>query len=153
MSLTTTTNNRPSFDQIYMNFALLLSKRSTCSRAQVGCVVVTADNHRVLSVGYNGGPKGLRNECLSIEPGKCGHLHSEINSLIKLDYNAPSDKKMYTTCLPCYMCSVAIVNANIKEVIYLNSYRDTSGGSLLLSAGIKVRQLSKEDLFIPGDGT
>jgi deoxycytidylate deaminase len=30
--------DRPSFEAIYMGLAQALSKRSTCSRAQVGCV-------------------------------------------------------------------------------------------------------------------
>jgi dCMP deaminase len=132
--------DRPSFDQIYMDFACNLAKRSTCSRLQVGCVIVTVDNHRVLSVGYNGGAKGVFNDCLSSEPGKCGHLHAEINSLIKFDYNDPARKKMYVTYNPCFACSVAIINADIDEVIYLNEYRDMSGVELLQKAHVNVRK-------------
>lgn len=134
---------RPSFDSIYMQFAKSLSGRSTCTRAHVGCVVVSLDNHQVLSLGYNGGARGVFNDCLSTEPGKCGHLHSEINALIKLDYNNPVQKKLYTTMEPCFACSVAIVNAGIKEVIYLESYRDHSGLELLKKANIPVRQFAE----------
>jgi dCMP deaminase len=80
--------DRPSFDDIYMHMALMMAHRSTCSRAQVGCIITTIDNQRVLSVGYNGGPKGLWNECQSDEPGKCGHLHAEDMGLRTL--TAPS---------------------------------------------------------------
>lgn len=130
-----------------MRFAQLLARRSTCRRAQVGCVVVTEDNCRVLAVGYNGGAKGVFNDCLSDEPGKCGHLHSEINALIKLDHNDPAKKKLYTTTMPCLNCAVAIVNAGIHEVIYLTEYRLTEGVEILGRAGISVRKYSVDPIY------
>jgi dCMP deaminase len=102
--------------------------------------VVTGDNQRVLSLGYNGGAKGLFNDCLSEEPGKCGHAHAELNSLVKLNYNDPQTKKMYVTCSPCFSCSVLIVNAGISEVIYKDEYRLTDGLDLLREANIVVRK-------------
>ena len=133
---------RPSFDKIYMDLARALSQRSTCSRLKVGCVVVSSDNQRVLSLGYNGGAKGVFNDCLSNEPGKCGHLHAEVNSLIKMDYNDNVNKKMYVTTMPCFSCSVAIINAGISSVYYAEDYRDASGVELLKKAGISVEKLT-----------
>src|SRR5690349_19329192 len=49
---------RPSWDNIWMDLAEALSKRSTCRRLSVGCVVVSEDNSAVLGIGYNGGAKG-----------------------------------------------------------------------------------------------
>ena len=143
--------NRPHFDAIYMNLALMLAKRSTCSRAHVGCVIATVDNQRVLAVGYNGGAKGVFNDCLSIEPGQCGHAHSETNALVKCNYNVPTLKKMYVTMSPCFACSVLIVNAGVSEVIYLHEYRKTEGTELLKKAGVTVRQLSERDIQIDED--
>jgi dCMP deaminase len=120
--------------------ALMMAHRSTCSRAQVGCIITTIDNQRVLSVGYNGGPKGLWNECQSDEPGKCGHLHAEINALIKATYGDAAPKKAYVTSSPCLACATALINGDIQEVIYHTPYRDDSGLRLLEQAGIKVRQ-------------
>lgn len=137
---------RPEFSQLYMSFAVLLSTRSTCSRGKVGCVVVSADNHRVLSVGYNGGPKGVYNECLSDQPGMCGHLHAEINALIKCDYNETAEKKIYTTTAPCHACAVAIVNAGIRKVIYLDDYRTDEGLVLLSKARVETFKMSRADL-------
>lgn len=131
---------RPSFDQVFMEFASLLARRSTCARANVGCVVVTWDNNRILSMGYNGGAKGVFNECLSSEPGKCGHLHAEINALVKMNFNEAAGKRMYTTTVPCFACAVAIINAGISEVVYLNEYRLMDGVELLQKAGIVVRK-------------
>lgn len=114
-----------------MGLALTLSQRSTCSRLSVGCVVVSLDNTRVLALGYNGGPRGLSNECLSTFPGACGHLHAEINALIKLDYGGQAPRRLYVTHQPCYTCAVAIINAGISEVVYGSPYRDMAGLELL----------------------
>lgn len=93
-------------------------------------------------MGYNGGPKGLRNECLSDEPGHCGHIHAEVNALLKMDYNDPAEKHMYVTVSPCYMCAVATINAGISKVTYLESYRSLSGLELLCEAGVDVSKIS-----------
>lgn len=131
---------RPSFDDIYMHMALMMAQRSTCRRSQVGCIITTEDNQKVLSVGYNGGPKGLWNDCLSDEPGKCGHLHAEINALIKATYGDGTKKKAYVTTSPCVACATALINGDIQEVIYHTRYRDDSGLRLLEEGRIKVRQ-------------
>ena len=133
---------RPSWDEIWMTFAGHLSERSTCDRLHVGCVIVSDDNHRVLSMGYNGGAKGVFNACLSKEQGSCGHAHAELNALVKMDYNDPAVKKMYVTYMPCFNCSVLIVNSNVHEVVYGEVYRSIEGINLLKDAGILVRQVS-----------
>jgi len=142
---------RPSFESIWMNLAVTLAKRSTCKRAHVGSVVVSEDNQRVLAIGYNGNYKGGPNHCDSDEPGLCGCLHSEENSLIKLNYNDSSRKKIYTTTSPCVQCAKRIINASIDEVIYLNEYRKTEGLELLRSSGVYVRKISQGDIQIEED--
>jgi len=54
---------RPTFHEIYMELAKLMSRRSTCSRLQVGCAIVSQDFRHVLAVGYNGGASGQSNDC------------------------------------------------------------------------------------------
>lgn len=98
----------------------------------------------MLSVGYNGGAKGLNNDCLSNEPGACGHLHAEINALLKMNYNEAAPKKMYVTCSPCRQCAVAIINAGVSEVLYRDEYRLKDGLELLAQAGVKTRRLATE---------
>src|SRR6266550_960546 len=48
---------RPSRDSLLMDTATLWSRRSTCSRAKVGCVV--SRKGRILVQGYNGAPANL----------------------------------------------------------------------------------------------
>lgn len=124
-----------------MGLAENLAKRSTCDRAQVGCVLITSDHCRVMSLGYNGGAKGLFNKCLSNDPGACCHCHAEINCLIKTDFSDKSPKIMYSTTASCFNCAVAIINASsIEEFVYLHDYRSDDGLELLKLAGISVRK-------------
>ena len=132
--------SRPAWDDVWMDFAKTIARRSYDPRHQVGAVVVTEDNCQVLSIGYNGNYAGGPNEVESTEPGASGMIHAEINALIKLDYNNPKNKKLYLTLSPCRACAKAIVNSGIAEVIYDEQYRDTSGIELLSAAGVTVRQ-------------
>ncbi len=131
---------RPEWDQVWMEFACSIAKRSYDPRHQVGAVIVASDMTQVLSVGYNGNYSGGPNEVESDIPGESGMLHAEINALLKCDYNNPKDKVMYITLSPCRMCAKAIINSGITEVVYKEEYRDLSGVCLLQSCGVKTRQ-------------
>jgi len=134
--------NRLSWDQVWSSFALTISQRSTDPKIKVGCVSVPFDNTGVLSLGYNGDHKGGSNERESNDTGFSGFIHAEINALIKMDFNNPKDKKMYLTHSPCKMCAKAIINANIKEVNYIDEYKsDTTGIDLLIKHGVKVNKI------------
>lgn len=50
---------RPSWDQYFMQLAGLAAQRSNCMKRRVGCVLVR--EKRVISTGYNGTPRNLKN--------------------------------------------------------------------------------------------
>jgi dCMP deaminase len=131
--------SRPDWDTIWIEFAQNIARRSIDPKHKVGAVIVTEDNTQVLALGYNGDHKGGPNTRDSMEHGHSGLIHAEINALIKCDYNNPKDKKMYVTLSPCNICAKAIVNAGIKEVIYLEKYSHGNGIDILQNAGIVVR--------------
>lgn len=131
---------RPTWDEVWMETAHTIARRSCDPRYRVGALVVTQDNTQVLSLGYNGNYRGGPNEVESEVPGESGFLHAEINCLLKLDYNNPKQKVLYVTLSPCRMCAKAIVNAGISEVVYDSEYRDASGLDVLRSAGVRVRK-------------
>ena len=135
-------DGRPGWDEIWMDFAQSIARRSYDPRHQVGAVVVTEKNTQVLAVGYNGNYSGGPNEVESTTPGESGMIHAEINALLKCDYNNSSKKTMYVTLSPCRMCAKAMVNGGIREVVYDDEYRDTSGLDLLRAAGVEVRRYS-----------
>ena len=129
---------RPSWDEVWMNIAKEVSRRSPDDKFKVGTIIVTSDNTQVLSLGYNGDHAGGPNIRESDEPGNSGFIHSEMNALIKLDFNNPKSKVMYVTLAPCRMCAKAIVNAGIKKVVFAENDRDMSGIEVLKDAGIEV---------------
>lgn len=144
---------RPSRDEVLMATAELVSARSTCSRARVG--VVIAREGRQLTSGYNGAPAGLphcnhecgcgagamthHERCPAVSP--CGiAVHAEANAIAyAARYGmALEGSELFTTLSPCIACSQLIINAGITRVVYAKEYRDRSGLTLLLRAGIVV---------------
>lgn len=140
---------RPSWDEVWMSMADTISLRSYDPRHRVGAVVVSEDNAQVLALGYNGNYSGGPNEPESLEPGCSGMIHAEINALLKLDYNNPKRKVMYLTLSPCRQCAKCIVNAGVREVVYGEAYRDSSGLEILREAGVLVRQFEKSEASGP----
>ena len=108
------------FHEFYMNIAIETAKLSYSQRSKVGCVVVK--NKNILSYGYNGTPVGFNNKCED-ESGNTLPIvvHAECNSLAKICSGTESSEgaTMYCTLSPCFDCSKQIIQAKIKEVIYL----------------------------------
>lgn len=129
---------RIDWQDMWISFAKLVSKRSSHPTFKVGAVITSDDNTRVLSLGYNGDYQGGTNIIESEEPGKSGFIHAEVNAIIKMDYHANCEKKLFVTLSPCLDCAKLIINSGIKQVIYLEDYRDDSGIKILKSNGVTV---------------
>ncbi|KAL8740340.1 MAG: hypothetical protein Q9190_006942 [Brigantiaea leucoxantha] len=59
LDLTNEQRLRPNWDQYFMQLASLAAQRSNCMKRRVGCVLVR--DKRVISTGYNGTPRYLKN--------------------------------------------------------------------------------------------
>jgi dCMP deaminase len=125
-----------------MTIARTVAERSYDPRLKVGAIIVSDDNTRLLSLGYNGNYRGGPNIPDSEEPGQSGLIHAEANCIIKCDYNFNRKKIMYATHSPCIQCAKLIVNAGISELVYDSEYRDTTGLNILQSCGIVVKRFS-----------
>jgi dCMP deaminase len=128
--------SKPSFDEIYMELAVNLAKRSHCVKAQVGAVL-TKDT-RIVSLGYNGPPAGTHNcdiewpqeGCPRDSKGSCSlALHAEQNAILYASKNNVTieGSTLYVTLSPCISCARVIYTTGIKKVYYLNSYADFKG--------------------------
>lgn len=138
---------RPTKIETMMEMAVVMARRSTCSRLQVGCIITNLDtlnpgysHTRILAMGYNGMEAGGKNECDSSEPGKCGCIHAEQNALIKAE---PGPKAAFVTTSPCMMCARLLVNAQVQWLFFLTAYRDLEGVRLLTDRGIRVTEMSR----------
>jgi dCMP deaminase len=151
--------DKQTFDEIYMDLAETLAKRSHCVKAQVGSVL-TKDT-RIVSLGYNGPPSGTYN-CDEVWPqegcprdskGSCSlALHAEQNAILYASKNNISieGSTLYVTLSPCISCARVIYTVGIKKVFYLNSYaeykglKNDEGVEFLRKFGVEVTQFSKK---------
>ncbi|PCH64860.1 MAG: cytidine deaminase [Bacteroidetes bacterium] len=127
---------RPSFDDIYMDLAANLSKRSHCVKIKVGAVI--AKDTRIVSLGYNGPPAGTHNcdekwpveGCPRSSKGSCSlALHAEENAVLYAAKNKVSleGAALYITLSPCLPCARMIFTTGIKKVYYQKSYAEYKG--------------------------
>ena len=126
----------------HMQAAEVYSKLSYCTRKQVGCVIVKDD--RIISIGYNGTPRGWENVCESEDGStKPTVIHAEANALAKLARSNESGEgaTVFVTTAPCIHCAILLEPVDIKEVFYKEVYRTTEGIEFLEKCGIKVTQI------------
>lgn len=119
---------REDWHTYFMKIAKQAAKRSTCDRANVGCLIVNK-RHRIVATGYNGSV-GVSEHCDDIghtmRDGHCiATVHAEINALTDCCYEGKSTKDCiaYVTHFPCINCTKALIQAGITEIYYENDYR------------------------------
>lgn len=127
--------------KVFKRFTQDLATLSRCSDKKVAAIVTDKEMAQVLSIGINGGPKGLV-DCMCKIDGKYGCIHAEINALVKCDSKA-RNKIMFVTLSPCKQCAAAIINApgGFSTVYFVDKWKDDTGIKLLQSAGIHVKQI------------
>lgn len=134
---------RPTFNEVYMQLASIISARSTCIRRQVGCVITSQDYRRVLSIGYNGNAAGLPNMCDdSRQTGACGCLHAEENAVISCNESFETPKIVFTTVYPCKMCAKRLIQlGGVKKIYFAENYRNVGAAKALEIAGIPTERI------------
>lgn len=154
LSIVSPSRLRPSWDAYFMTLASLAAQRSNCMKRRVGCVLVA--NNRVISTGYNGTPRNIRNcnegGCARCNVGAgngaglstCLCLHAEENALLEAGRERIRDASiLYCDTCPCLTCSVKITQVGISEVVFSQSYNmDTQTAAIFREAGVKLRQFS-----------
>lgn len=121
-----------SWDAYFMGIALLSAQRSKDPGTQVGACIVGPDN-KILSVGYNGMPTGCSDDVMPWErdgnPMETKYLfvcHAELNAILNYAGGSLKGARVYTTLFPCNECAKAIIQAGIREVVYLSDkYADS----------------------------
>ena len=123
-----------SWDEYFMSIALLSSLRSKDGNTKVGACIVS-DDHKVLSLGYNGMPLGVSDEEIPWTGSKENKpyletkypyvCHAELNAILNSNHNLKGST-LYVTLFPCNECTKAVIQAGIKKVVYLSDkYHDT----------------------------
>ena len=147
---------RPDWNSYFMEIARIVSKRSTCLRRSVGAVIVK--EKRILSTGYNGPPMGLAHcedigcvrEQQNVLSGErhelCRGLHAEQNAIIQAAVFGTSikDSVLYCTNTPCVVCVKMLINAGVKEIVFMGDYPDDLAKQILNESNIKIRNFNNK---------
>ena len=147
------------WDEYFMGVAMLSAKRSKDPSTQVGACIASMDN-KVVTMGYNGMPVGISDDSLPWKRQGDDDLdnkylyvcHAEFNAILN-SYAPVKGCKIYVTLFPCNECAKALIQAGIKEVIYLeekypDSIQDRASKRLLFMAGIPYRKYEGKMLKI-----
>lgn len=124
--------DRPSWDDFFKGLAVYWSLMSTCSRRQVGAVVVK--DRMVLGEGFNGVVSGKKH-CIDggcprgqlsyseVPAGAdynqfpCHAIHAEANALYRAGLDACNGAALYVNAEPCTQCSALIERFGISKVV------------------------------------
>lgn len=109
----------------FMKMADTAKLRSPDPKTQVGAVLVDKQ-HRIVSTGYNGPPKGFPDEKLnwvdreSIYPRV---VHAEMNAILYAGGRFEGST-LYCTLSPCKDCLKLVSAAGIQQVFFKERYKD-----------------------------
>ncbi len=148
-------SERPGWDEYFMQIARIVALRSNCMKRKVAAVVVK--DRRIISTGYNGTPRGVKNcneggcpRCNALADSgtrldECLCSHAEENAIVQAAYHGISVKgaTLYSTLSPCLICTKMIINAGIERVVYNLDYPlSGTARDLLDEAGLSLDFLS-----------
>lgn len=119
---------RPSWDEYFMAMALLISSRSPCERLHVGCVLVSAGEHknRVVAAGYNGFLPGAPHISRVRDNHEQATVHAEQNAITDAARRGISvnGATAYITHFPCINCTKLLAAAGVRAVKYHLDYHN-----------------------------
>ncbi|WP_027120505.1 deoxycytidylate deaminase [Mycoplasmopsis lipofaciens] len=124
------------WDGYFMALAKVSAMRSKDPSTKVGACIIN-QNKRVISLGYNGMPKGLDDEFPWTREGSSPKdtkyayvVHAEMNAILNA-YQKFENCIIYTSLFPCSSCAKTIAQSGIKEVVYEeDKYHDTEDAAI-----------------------
>ena len=143
-------SRRPDWDVYFMEIARTVATRATCPRATVGCVLVR--EHRILTTGYNGAPRGVDHcsdkGCTIVNDHCLRATHAEANAIVQgaLHGIGLAGAVAYCTHQPCVNCSKLLISAGITTIVYATAYPNPIACAILGEAGVNQVYLSTESI-------
>ena len=135
-----------------MGVSLLAAERSKDPSTQVGACIVSDDN-RILSTGYNGFPQGCSDDDFpwnrDSSQGETKYnfvVHAELNAILNAGGKSLVGSRIFVSLFPCHECAKAIIQAGVKEVVYLSdkyngTESDNASKRMLNAAGVKLTKI------------
>lgn len=145
-------NDYIAWDDYFMGVSLLAAERSKDPSTQVGACIVSDDN-RILSTGYNGFPQGCSDDDFpwnrDASAGETKYnfvVHAELNAILNAGGKSLIGSRIFVSLFPCHECAKAIIQAGVKEVVYLSdkyngTESDNASKRMLNAAGVKLTKI------------
>ena len=117
-------SERLSWDAYFAEIVEVTAKRSSCERLHVGCILVK--NNRIVSQGYNGFLPGCPHTSIIRNNHEQATVHAEQNAICDCAKRGVSCEgaTAYVTHYPCIICCRLLLAAGIKEIRYINDYKN-----------------------------
>jgi dCMP deaminase len=124
--------NRPSWQDYFKEIVNTTSKRSPCKRLQVGCLLV--NDNRIISQGYNGFLPGCPHDSIVVNNHEQATVHAEQNAIADCAKRGVSceGSTAFITHYPCINCMKILCASGIKEIKYINDYKNDENVEKLL---------------------
>jgi dCMP deaminase len=117
-------SNRPSWQEYFKNITQYTAERSPCDRLKVGCLLVK--DNRIIAQGYNGYLPGAPHESIVIDNHEQATVHAEQNAITDCAKRGVSSDNCdaYITHYPCINCMKILCASGIKNIYYINDYKN-----------------------------
>tara|TARA_B100002019_G_scaffold293174_1_gene319145 strand:+ start:1657 stop:2118 length:462 start_codon:yes stop_codon:yes gene_type:complete len=122
------------WDENFLELAKTVSTFSKDPSTKVGAVIVD-DDHRVVSIGFNGFPKGIRDDH-RLENREMKYkliVHAETNALLFANGSVEGCTLYTWPFMPCCRCASSIIQAGIRRVVSLENKEERWLDSFRLS--------------------
>lgn len=104
----------------YMELAEMVATWSKDPSKKVGAVLVSIENNRIVSTGYNGFPARVYDKVERLEDRDTKLLytvHAELNAILAARDYSLNKCILYTTLFLCSHCMAAIIQSGIRRII------------------------------------
>lgn len=122
------------WDYNFLELAKTVSTFSKDPSTKVGAVIVD-DDHRVVSIGFNGFPKGIKDDH-RLEDREMKYkliVHAETNALLFAGRSVKGCTLYTWPFMPCCRCASTIIQAGISRVVSVENRDERWADSFRLS--------------------
>lgn len=132
-------DNRPSWLEYFKEITIVASKRSSCKRLQVGCILVK--DNRIISMGYNGFLPNLPHFSIIRDNHEQCTVHAEQNAIADCAKRGVNcyNSQAFITHYPCINCFKILLASGINKIYYIYDYKnDPIINQLAIMANIQI---------------
>ena len=123
--------------KVFQEHLISVASLSKSTRLKVGALALRKDFQREY-IAYNGSVsnapiyESTKSEEESLDPGKSGFVHAEMNLVAKFRENNPQDYIVLLTHSPCSLCTKILINSGFNHIFWLENYRDIDHIEILM---------------------